>query len=182
MSDTEGVEPEVAGATDEADASDPTGEDRPTFLVVRQDEQQDSEDGATEEIDHPSKLLRIATMVQSMLNQVKTTELDEAGRERLAEIHNRSLSALSGLISEDLREELDEVALATFTEERTPTASELRIAQAQLVGWLEGLFRGIQASMATQHMTSQAAQMRALRQGDPGDQPAHGGRGPGQYL
>ncbi|MBW3664244.1 MAG: bacterial proteasome activator family protein [Actinobacteria bacterium] len=181
MSDTEGVEPEVAAAPNEAGPADQTDEDRPTFLVVRQDDPPEEQDGATEEVDHPSKLLRIATMVQSMLNQVKTTELDEAGRERLAEIHNRSLSALSGLISDDLRDELEEVALATFTDERTPSASELRVAQAQLVGWLEGLFRGIQASMATQHMAAQAAQMKALRQGGQGDQPPGGG-GAGQYL
>ena len=106
-----------------------------------------------ETVSQPSKLIRIATMVKSMLEEVRQASLDEAGRHRLRQIYERSLSELCEVLSDDLRDELSEVLLPF--DEGTPTESELRIAQAQLVGWLEGLFHGIQATMMTQQMMAQ---------------------------
>ena len=106
--------------------------------------------------------------------------LDEAGRQRLRQIHERSLSELSEVISDDLKEELSEVMLPF--DEGTPSDSELRIAQAQLVGWLEGLFHGIQATMMTQQMMAQQ-QLEQMRRGLPSGPNAQGaGRNPQGYL
>jgi hypothetical protein len=141
----------------------------------------DGDEGPEREaVSQPSKLIRIATMVKSMLEEVRQASLDEAGRQRLRQIHERSLAELSEVLSDDLKEELGEVMLPF--DDGTPTESELRIAQAQLVGWLEGLFHGIQATMMTQQMMAQQQleQMRRGRALPPGQQPP--GPGPGQYL
>jgi hypothetical protein len=139
-----------------------------------------NEEPERESVSQPSKLIRIATMVKSMLEEVRQASLDEAGRQRLRQIHERSLAELSEVLSEDLRDELGEVMLPF--DEGTPTESELRIAQAQLVGWLEGLFHGIQATMMTQQMMAQQQleQMRRGRALPPGQQPPDPGMG--QYL
>jgi len=113
-----------------------------------------------EQVTRPTKLIRIASMVRNMLEEVRRAPLDDAGRRRLREIHERSLAELQEVLSPDLIEELTEVVLP-FTEE-TPTESELRIAQAQLVGWLEGLFHGIQATLFTQQVAAQG-QMEEMR-------------------
>jgi len=132
-----------------------------------------------ESVSQPSKLIRIATMVKSMLEEVRQASLDEAGRQRLRQIHERSLAELSEVLSEDLREELGEVMLPF--DEGTPSESELRIAQAQLVGWLEGLFHGIQATMMTQQMMAQQQLEQMRRRAlPPGQQPQ--GPAMGQYL
>jgi Protein of unknown function (DUF2587) len=120
-----------------------------------------------EQISSPTKLIRIASMVRNMLDEVRRAPLDDAGRRRLREIHEKSLEELEGVLSPDLRRELTEVVLP-FTSD-APSESELRLAQAQLVGWLEGLFHGIQATLFTQQASaqSQLEQMRrrALDQG-----------------
>jgi hypothetical protein len=115
----------------------------------------DGADGAEarETITQPSKLIRIASMVRAMLDEVRRAPLDDAGRRRLREIHEKSMTELSDVLSDDLRDELAEVAMPFGSE--APSDSELRIAQAQLVGWLEGLFHGIQASIVTQQMAAQ---------------------------
>ncbi|HLG01114.1 MAG TPA: proteasome activator [Acidimicrobiia bacterium] len=123
-----------------------------------------------ESVVHPSKLIRIASMVRNMLEEVRRAPLDDAGRRLLRAIHERSINELEGVLSEDLKAELAEVVLP-FTAE-TPTESELRIAQAQLVGWLEGLFHGIQATIFSQQMTMQQQleemrQRKALESGGP---------------
>ena len=143
-------------------------------------EHRDGEESDRETVSQPAKLIRIATMVKSMLEEVRQASLDEAGRQRLRQIHERSLSELSDVLSPDLQEELGDVMLP-FSD-GTPTESELRIAQAQLVGWLEGLFHGIQATMMTQQMMAQQQleQMRRGRALPPGQQPP--GSNPGQYL
>jgi hypothetical protein len=134
-----------------------------------------------EAISQPSKLIRIATMVKSMLEEVRQASLDEAGRQRLRQIHERSLAELSEALSEDLREELGEVMLPF--DDGTPSESELRIAQAQLVGWLEGLFHGIQASMMTQQMMAQQQLEQMRRKAlPPGQQPQGPDMGPTGYL
>jgi hypothetical protein len=133
-----------------------------------------NEEPDRETVSQPSKLIRIATMVKSMLEEVRQASLDEAGRQRLRQIYDRSLSELSEVLSEDLREELDEV-MVPFGE-GLPSESELRIAQAQLVGWLEGLFHGIQATMMTQQMMAQQQLEQMRRRALPsGQQP----QGPG---
>jgi Protein of unknown function (DUF2587) len=106
-----------------------------------------------EQVTRPTKLIRIASMVRTMLDEVRRAPLDDAGRRRLREIHERSLAELEEVLSPDLRKELADVVLP-FTSE-APTESELRLAQAQLVGWLEGLFHGIQATLFTQQTVAQ---------------------------
>ena len=141
----------------------------------------DAETSGRESVSQPSKLIRIATMVKSMLEEVRQASLDEAGRQRLRQIHERSLAELSEVLSEDLREELGEVMLPF--EDHTPSESELRIAQAQLVGWLEGLFHGIQATMMTQQMMAQQQLEQMRRPALPaGQQPQGPGMGPTGYL
>jgi len=139
---------------------------------------------AGEHISSPTKLIRIASMVRTMLDEVRRAPLDDAGRRRLREIHERSLKELESVLSPDLHQELSEVVLP-FTSE-TPSESELRLAQAQLVGWLEGLFHGIQATLFTQQAAAQGQldQMRR-RAIDPGPGPGSGPgatSGPSGYL
>jgi hypothetical protein len=110
-------------------------------------------DAAGEQISSPTKLIRIASMVRNMLDEVRRAPLDESGRRRLREIHEKSLDELESVLSPDLRQELTDVILP-FTSE-APSESELRLAQAQLVGWLEGLFTGIQATLFTQQASAQ---------------------------
>jgi hypothetical protein len=133
---------------------------------------------ASEQISSPTKLIRIASMVRTMLDEVRRAPLDDAGRRRLAEIHERSLDELESVLSPDLQQELSEVVLPLTSE--APTESELRLAQAQLVGWLEGLFHGIQATLFTQQAAAQSQldqmRRRALEQG-PGSP-----TGPSGYL
>jgi hypothetical protein len=107
-----------------------------------------------EQVIQPTKLIRIASMVRSMLEEVRRAPLDDAGRRRLREIHERSLVELESVLSPDLRDELQEVVLPLTSD--APSESELRLAQAQLVGWLEGLFHGIQATLFTQQAMAQS--------------------------
>jgi hypothetical protein len=139
---------------------------------------EDAGDGAGEQISSPTKLIRIASMVRTMLDEVRRAPLDDAGRRRLREIHERSIDELDSVLSPDLQQELSEVVLPLTTE--APTESELRLAQAQLVGWLEGLFHGIQATLFTQQAAAQGQldqmRRRALEQGSPS------ATGPSGYL
>jgi hypothetical protein len=126
------------------------------------------EDGAAPEaaeeegsfVTEPSKLIRIASMTRAMLDEVRQAPLDDAGRQRLLSVYQRSIDELRDVLSPDLKEELDAIFLPL--ERETPSESELRIAQAQLVGWLEGLFHGIQASLFSQQMSA-AAQLEQVR-------------------
>jgi hypothetical protein len=134
-----------------------------------------------EQVARPTKLIRIASMVRSLLDEARRAPLDDAGRRSLKEIHERSIHELEEILSPDLRQELEEVTLQFSSD--TPSESELRIAQAQLVGWLEGLFHGIQATLFTQQMQAQRQfeEMRGRRSplelGQPDAQ-----RPPGAYL
>ena len=135
----------------------------------------------TETITEPAKLLRIASMVRELLDETRQTSLDEPGRKRLAEIYGRSVGELSDVLSGDLREEL--ASLAPPIEDAVPTESELRVAQAQLVGWLEGLFHGIQATLFAQQMAARAQLEELQRRGlPPGPQPGGQSDLPGTYL
>ncbi|HXF56013.1 MAG TPA: proteasome activator [Actinomycetota bacterium] len=130
-------------------------EERGKLIVVR--ETPDEERG--DRIDQPAKLLRIASMARHLLEEARQAPLDERGRERLREIYDASLRELKEVLSDDLQRELD--ALVPRLEE-APTDAEIRVAQAQLVGWLEGLFHGIQAALWAQQMQAQA-QFEAMR-------------------
>jgi hypothetical protein len=130
-------------------------------------------------VPHPAKVMRIGTMVRQLLEEVRSAPLDEASRSRMKEIYEQSLAELGEVLSPDLKEELAGLSLP-FAEGQVPSESELRVAHAQLVGWLEGLFQGIQATVFAQQMQSQAqlAEMRRRSLPAPGDQ----GQRPGQYL
>ncbi|BCW57514.1 bacterial proteasome activator family protein [Arthrobacter sp. StoSoilB20] len=125
-------------------------------------------------VDEPAKVMRIGTMVRQLLEEVKAAPLDDAARGRLAEIHERSIKELEDGLAPELIEELERISLP-FPDEKAPSDAELRIAQAQLVGWLEGLFHGIQAAIAAQQAAKEhaAAQMQ-LRQLPPGTMIAPG--------
>ena len=132
------------------------------------------------DVSSPAKVMRIGTMVKQLLDEVRGTELDEKGRERLAEIHRRSIDELEEGLSKDLIEELERLDLPFDSADGPPTTSELRIAQAQLVGWLEGLFHGIQTAIAAQQaMAQQMAGRGQLPPGmvPPGMTPADGQSG-----
>jgi len=130
-------------------------------------------------VEQPAKLIRIASMIRELLEDVRQSKPDEAGRKRLREIYERALTALKEGVSKELQDELETLTLPL---ENTPSESEVRLAQAQLLGWLEGLFQGIQAALWTQHMQARAEidEMRRRRGLPPG--PEMGPREPGQYL
>jgi hypothetical protein len=137
-------------------------------------------------IEEPAKVMRIGAMIRQLLEEVKSAELDEASRERLRDIYDTSVSELASSLSDDLQEELSRLALP-FGVGDIPSDAELRIAQAQLVGWLEGLFHGIQAALFAQQMQArqQLQQMRTLPPGSqPPGQPGQMGdpQRPGVYL
>lgn len=104
-------------------------------------------------VEQPAKVMRIGSMIKQLLEEVRAAPLDEAGRARLKEIHHRSIVELEEGLAPELRDELERLSLP-FSEEGTPSEPELRIAQAQLVGWLEGLFHGIQAALVAQQMAT----------------------------
>lgn len=133
--------------------------------------------GERSSVTQPSKLIRIASMTRALLAEVRQTELDEAGRSRLTQIHQRSLDEMSEVLSDDLQEEMAEIFLPLSGD---PSDAELRIAQAQLVGWLEGLFAGIQASLVSQQLAAQH-QLTEMRQ-PPQLEPGEDGQSPGLYL
>ena len=119
-------------------------------------------------VDQPAKVMRIGTMIKQLLEEVRNAPLDDAARNRLAEIHERSLHELEDGLAPELVEELHRINLP-FVDDSVPTDAELRIAQAQLVGWLEGLFRGIQTAIAAQQTANQQIASRLqLRQLPPG--------------
>ncbi|CAN5221651.1 bacterial proteasome activator family protein [soil metagenome] len=142
----------------------------------------------TDLVQQPAKVMRIGTMIKQLLEEVKAAPLDDASRNRLRDIHKSSIAELEEGLAPELRDELERLALP-FSDEAVPSDAELRIAQAQLVGWLEGLFHGIQTALFAQQMAAQA-QLEQMRQGalPPGvsapGQPRGGVQHPGtgQYL
>jgi hypothetical protein len=133
---------------------------------------------ATESIEQPAKLLRIGSMVKQLLEEVRLAPLDEASRGRLREIYEQSIRELSEGLSPDLVAELDRISIPFDSD--TPSDAELRIAHAQLVGWLEGLFHGIQATLVAQQVAARA-QLDEMRQRSLPQAPPDAGR-PGTYL
>jgi hypothetical protein len=134
-----------------------------------------------EAITQPAKLLRIASMVRELLDETRQASLDEPGRVRLRQVYERSVGELEEVLSPDLKEELESLAPPM---QGVPSESEIRIAQAQLVGWLEGLFHGIQAALFAQQAAARAQFEELRRRGLPAGaqgQPEQG-KAPGQYL
>jgi len=161
------------------------GVDPPIMALREAEDDEDSEGRSlTDLVEQPAKVMRIGTMIKQLLEEVRAAPLDDASRKRLREIHATSIRELEEGLAPELREELDRLTLP-FDEDAEPSDAELRIAQAQLVGWLEGLFHGIQTALFAQQMAARA-QLEQMRQGalPPGiGRPGHGpGSGTGQYL
>ena len=143
-----------------------------------EDEDGDGERHITELVEQPAKVMRIGSMIRQLLEEVKAAPLDEASRQRLKEIHAASIKELESGLAPELVEELERLSLP-FTEDGTPSEGELRIAQAQLVGWLEGLFHGIQTAIYAQQVASRA-QLEQIRRALPAGMAMPGGQHPGQ--
>jgi hypothetical protein len=173
------------------------GSDRPQQVVVVGPDGQpvgalalpQGEDGGEGEslgdmVEQPAKVMRIGTMIKQLLEEVRAAPLDDASRNRLRDIHAASIRELEEGLSPELREELERITLP-FAEGETPSDAELRIVQAQLVGWLEGVFHGIQTALFAQQMAARAqledVRRRALPGGQPASSPDHRPGG-GQYL
>lgn len=138
------------------------------------------DEAAGPDVTEPTKLIRIASMTRAMLDEVRQAPLDMESRRRLLDVHLASLSELREVLSAELKQEFDDI-FRPFASEGTPTESELRIAHAQLIGWLEGLFHGIQASIVTQQLMAQnqLAEMARRQQIEPHRE---GQQYPGVYL
>jgi hypothetical protein len=146
----------------------------------------DSAQSVTDMVEQPAKVMRIGNMIRQLLDEVKAAPLDEASRQRLRDIHSASIAELKDGLAPELVEELDRLALP-FTADQAPTDAELRIAQAQLVGWLEGLFHGIQTALFAQQMAARAQLEQMRRALPPGSMPTQPGADPrrtndGMYL
>lgn len=146
-------------------------------------------DAVGELVEEPAKVMRIGTMIKQLLEEVRAAPLDDASRNRVREIHQTSIKELERALAPELQEEMERL-IAPFTDGSTPSDAELRIAQAQLVGWLEGLFHGIQTALFAQQMAARV-QLEQMRRGLPvggsaghqaAGEPHHGITGTGQYL
>ena len=186
-----------------SDENSPEEQGRPQVVVVgpsglaigtaggvsdQDEEVVDGERPVTEMVEQPAKVMRIGSMIRQLLEEVRAAPLDEKSRARLREIHEKSIKELEDGLAPELVDELERLSLP-FTDEEVPSEAELRVAQAQLVGWLEGLFHGIQTTLFAQQMAARAQleQMRrALPPGmmpvPPGDQEAQQRSGSGPYL
>jgi len=146
----------------------------------------DGAPGIGEMVQQPAKVMRIGTMIKQLLEEVRAAPLDDASRNRLRDIHAASIRELEEGLSPELREELERITLP-FAEGETPSDAELRIAQAQLVGWLEGVFHGIQTALFAQQMAARAQLEEIRRKALPSGQSPAGQQpdfrpGGGQYL
>ena len=144
--------------TPEAPAAEPVEEAE----LIQPEEAPSEEDRSNESIEQPAKVMRMGAMLRQLLEELRNADFDEQSRDRLRDIYEVSVTELGSALSPDLRDELGRLALP-FTEEEIPSESEIRVAKAQLVGWLEGLIQGIQATLFAQQMAAQQqlANMRA---------------------
>src|ERR1700761_7932271 len=167
-----------------SDEISPQEQGRPQVVVVgpdgmaigtSSDEQGDgsTERPITEMVEQPAKVMRIGSMIRQLLEEVKSAPLDEKSRARLKEIHQNSIKELEDGLAPELVEELERLSLP-FEEDATPSEAELRVAQAQLVGWLEGLFHGIQTTLFAQQMAARAQLEQMRRALPPGMVPPMG--------
>jgi hypothetical protein len=151
----------------------PDGRPIGTVEVDEADAERGREEDPARLIEEPAKVMRIGSMIKQLLEEVKAAPLDEKARQRLTEIHRRSIVELETGLAPELVEELDRLSLP-FEEGQTPSDSELRLAQAQLVGWLEGLFHGLQAALVAQQMAARL-QLEQMRTGRPALPPGPAG-------
>jgi hypothetical protein len=178
-----------------SDGMNPESQERPQVLVLgpngmavaadQSEEAGDRERSVTEMVEQPAKVMRIGSMIRQLLEEVRAAPLDEKSRARLKEIHTSSIKELEDGLAPELVEELERLSLP-FTEE-VPSEAELRVAQAQLVGWLEGLFHGIQTTLFAQQMAARAQLEQMRRALPPGMLPPEAeqqqpGPGSGPYL
>jgi hypothetical protein len=174
----------------------PEFQEHPQVLVVGPDgiatsaggdtgENASRERPVTEMVEQPAKVMRIGNMIRQLLEEVRAAPLDEASRARLKEIHESSIKELEDGLAPELVDELERLTLP-FTENEVPSEAELRVAQAQLVGWLEGLFHGIQTTLFAQQMAARAQLEQMRRALPPGAMPEQEGAqqrfGSGPYL
>jgi Protein of unknown function (DUF2587) len=160
-------------------------EGNPVGSVPLSDIENDSSESVSDLVEEPAKVMRIGTMIKQLLEEVRAAPLDDASRNRVRVIHETSVRELEKALAPELQGELERL-VQPFNEDSTPSDAELRIAQAQLVGWLEGLFHGIQTALFTQQMAARV-QLEQMRRGLPPGQSAEGNHGPsisgtGQYL
>jgi hypothetical protein len=159
-----------------SDAMNPQSDEHPQILVLGPDgmaiaggdeaqEHESAERPVTEMVEKPAKVMRIGSMIRQLLEEVRAAPLDEKSRARLKEIHTTSIKELEDGLDPELVNELERLSLP-FTEDDLPSESELRVAQAQLVGWLEGLFHGIQTMLFAQQMAARA-QLEQMRRALP---------------
>jgi hypothetical protein len=142
-----------------------------------------SDERESEAVEHPAKVMRIGSMIKLLLEEVRQSDLDEASRDRLRDIYETSVKELSEALSPDLRDELGRLA-HPFAGSEPPSEAELRVAKAQLVGWLEGLFHGIQATLFAQQMAARQQLEEMRRRLPPGSNPGNPDmeQRPGTYL
>jgi hypothetical protein len=170
----------MSGQPDEQTPGTPM--QQPMQAVPVEPEQAGGDGRSAETITEPAKLLRIASMVRELLEETRQTSMDEGGRKRLADIYHRSIDELADSVSPDLKAELEELAPPL---DIVPSDAEIRVAQAQLVGWLEGLFHGIQAAMFAQQMAARQQFEEVRRRGLLAQNPQQGDPAVpnrGQYL
>lgn len=177
-------------SSDEYDSPDPVVMSGAPGHQESDDPNSDDQESLADMVEQPAKVMRIGTMIKQLLEEVRAAPLDDASRTRLKDIHTSSIRELEQGLAPELRAELERLALP-FGEDAVPSDAELRIAQAQLVGWLEGLFHGIQTALFAQQMAARA-QLEQMRQGGQGalppgvsiagGGPAQHGQGTGQYL
>jgi hypothetical protein len=156
----------------------------PNGIAITGDGTDDDQASITDMVSRPDKVMRIGSMIKQLLDEVRSAPLDEASRARLAEIHHRSITELEDGLAPELRDELERLSLPFGSS--APTDAELRIAQAQLVGWLEGLFHGIQTALFAQQMVArqqlEEMRRRALPGGLGAPQQQQGQQPSGPYL
>lgn len=156
----------------------------PAQRAVQGPDRPEQEQSDQESVAEPAKVMRVGSMIRQLLEEARGTSLDEPSRQRLREIYELSVREVGEALSDDLREELDRLILPFIQDSgEVPSEAELRIAHAQLIGWLEGLFHGIQATLFAQQMAArqQLEQMRSQGQLPQGQQPGPESR-PGTYL
>ena len=165
----------------------PVGMARMPQAAGQDEEAAGPEQGVASQVEEPAKVMRIGTMIKQLLEEVRSAPLDDASRSRLRAILSSSVKELEEALAPQLRDELNRLS-TPFADDATPSDAELRIAQAQLVGWLEGLFQGIQTALFAQQMAARA-QLEQMRRGLPPGTAVPGqgmpegmGRGTGQYL
>ena len=182
MGQDAGVPDNPPDHSDHPDSADRSGDDETAPVVVVAAEPPAAEPEPREVVEQPAKVMRIGSMIKQLLEEVRQAPLDEAGRSRLGEIYETSVRELADGLSPDLRDELSRLSMPLT--DGVPSEAELRVAQAQLVGWLEGLFHGIQATLFAQQVAAQS-QLQQIRQrelptGANGERPVD--PRPGTYL